>query len=235
MRNFFARHPALKPLLPVGVLMLLVVLVAGVFVALVATGYRPPAAAPTSAAAATSRVASPGSERFASASIDPGPAPAAQASQDADTRATSALPRTSDAATFAAAYATALFSYDTRREPEAAWAASLSAGLDQTSDVHSDNVADLAARTPPSPVWQAMTTSGQYATFTVSKTWIPQLWKQNATAYPAGAAAVTVSGTQHVTWRGGTSDVPSSVTLLLVCPPLESTCVVNRIATQVLQ
>ena len=234
MRNFFARHPALKPLLPVAVLMLLVVLVAGVFVALVATGYRPSAANPTSAAATTSRAASPGSERFASASIDPGPAPVSQASQDADTDSGSVLPRTSDAATFAAAYATALFSYDTR-EPEAAWAAFLSAGLDQASDVHTDNVADLAARTPPAPVWQAMTASGQRATFTLSRVWIPQLWKQNASAYPAGAAAVTVSGTQHVTWSGGTSDVPSSVTLLLVCPPLEGTCVVNRIATQVLQ
>lgn len=146
-----------------------------------------------------------------------------------------ALPRTSDPVRFAVAYATALFSYDTREQPEPAWTAELSAGLDQASDVHPDNLADLAARTPPAAVWQAMTTSDQHATFTLSRAWIPQLWKQNATAYPAGAAAVTVSGTQHVTWRGGTSDVPSSVTLLLVCPPLEDSCAVNRIATQVLQ
>jgi hypothetical protein len=142
---------------------------------------------------------------------------------------------THDPRAYATAYATALFSYDTRRQSEAAWTAALTAGLDPAADVRPDNIADLADRTPPAAVWATMTSSAQHATFAVTSAWVPTLWTENAAAYPAGAAAITVSGTQQVSWSGGSSSVPQAVTLLLLCPPYNGSCVVNRIAAQVLQ
>ena len=151
------------------------------------------------------------------------------------TRYASQLPVTSDPRQYAIAYATALFSYDTRTQDEAAWTAGLTAGLDTAADVRAGNTEDLANRTPPTAVWQTMASSKQYATFAVAGAWVPKLWVQNASQYPVGAIAITVSGAQDVTWAGGSSEVPQSVTLLLLCPPYNDACVVNRIAAQVLR
>jgi hypothetical protein len=145
------------------------------------------------------------------------------------------LPVTGDPSAYATGYASALFSYDTRNQSEAAWAAVLTAGLDPTSDVHADNVADLADRTPPAAVWATMTGSSQRATYLATSASVPTLWADNAAAYPVGAFAVTVTGTQQVTWNGGASTAPQAVTLLLLCPPFNDSCVVNRIAAQVLR
>ena len=145
------------------------------------------------------------------------------------------LPVTADPSAYATAYAGALFSYDTRSESEATWAAALTAGLDPTPDVHADNVADLADRTPPPAVWATMTGSAQRATYIATSASVPTLWAENTAAYPVGAFAVTVTGTQQVTWNGGASTAPQAVTLLLLCPPFNDSCVVNRIAAQVLR
>ena len=131
----------------------------------------------------------------------------------------SVLPVTGDPSAYATAYAGALFSYDTRNQGEAAWAAVLASGLDPTPDVHADNLADLADRTPPAAVWATMTGSSQRATYIATSASVPTLWAENAAAYPVGAFAVTVTGTQQVTWNGGASTAPQSVTLLLLCPP----------------
>jgi hypothetical protein len=160
--------------------------------------------------------------------------PAPVASGSASTPAVWVLPVTANPRAFAIAYAAALFSYDTRTQSEAQWIGVLAAGLDPAADVHPENLEDVAGRTPPDTVWATMTDSSQRASFTLTNAAIPALWTQNATQYPAGAAAITVTGTQQVLWAEGSSEVPVSVTLLLVCPPLHEACVVNRIATQVL-
>jgi hypothetical protein len=165
--------------------------------------------------------------------VSPGP-PESSASRGA-TPVTDGLPVTPDPRQYAIAYATALFSYDTRAQTESAWAAVLTAGLDSSADVRADNTRDLADRMPPTAVWNTMASSAQHATFTLNRAWVPQLWAQNASQYPAGAVAITVSGTQDVVWADGASQVPQSVTLLLLCPPYNDACVVNRIAAQVLR
>ena len=144
------------------------------------------------------------------------------------------LPVTGDSRSYAIAYAVALFSYNTQAQTEAAWIHVLASGLDPTPDVHPDNVADLDNRTPPSAVWATMTSSAQRATFAAASASVPTLWAQNAAAYPVGAFAVAVTGSQQVTWNGGASTAPQAVTLLLLCPPFNGACVVNRIAAQVL-
>jgi hypothetical protein len=135
---------------------------------------------------------------------------------------------------FALAYATALFSYDTRDQDEPAWTATLTGLLDPTADVHTQNLGDVADRTPPVAVWAAMARSAQRATFAPTNAWVPQLWTRNASQYPPGADVVTVTGVQHVASTAGSSNVASSVTLLLICPPFNNSCVVNRITPQVL-
>ena len=225
MKTSFRNHRNLTlALLPVVALVTLIALVAGVFVALGATGRLP-----NRAGALTSP--SPPSTSSADS-------PAVSTSTPPDVTVPAAgnpPPATADPAAYATAYATALFSYDTRAQSEAAWTAALTAGLDPAADVHPDNIADLADRTPPAAVWATMTSSAQHATFAVTSAWVPKLWTENASAYPAGAAAITVSGTQQVSWSGGSSSVPQAVTLLLLCPPFNGSCVVNRIAAQVLR
>ena len=242
MRNFFGTHrTATRSLLLVVALVTIASLLVGVVVALGVTGRRSSRdAAPTAPATVTASGALPSALAFGSPVLTPAhsagsPTDPGSTTPDVATFAAgNLLPSTSNPETFALAYAHALFSYDTRSETESAWAAALTAGLDTTADVHLDNLTDLADRTPPAPVWSTMTTSVQHASFTATSASVPQMWTQNAAAYPAGAAAITVSGTQHLVWAGGSSDVPSSVTLLLVCPPLTSSCVVNRIPAQVL-
>ncbi len=235
MRTFFGKHRIW--MLPVAVLITAIALVATVFVALGATGRLPTTAAKNAAAATGTDPAPalPTAVRQPSGVAGPAGSPASPPAIGVGSAAAAALPRTGDPRVFAVAFARALFSYDTESESETAWTASLAAGLDAGADVHPDNLADLADRTPPPAVWSTMTASGQRASFTLTRVWVPQLWTANASAYPPGAAAVTIDGTQHVVWAGGSSDVPASVTLLLVCPPLNSSCVVNRIAAQVLR
>lgn len=217
---------------------LAVALVLGVLTAPGAGGHSGYRASPTG----SSR---PGAQQLAAGSAlasTPGPGAAESkvlssgvSPSDVATRPAGELPLTSDPQQYAIAYASALFSYDTLTQSEVVWTAVLTAGLDTTADVRADNTEDLANRTPPTAVWQTMASSNQRATFAVTRAWVPQLWTQNASHYPAGATVITVSGTQEVAWTGGSSEVPQSVTLLLLCPPYNSFCVVNRIAAQVLQ
>jgi hypothetical protein len=241
VRNFFATHrTATRSLLLVVALVTIAAVLVGVVVALGVTGQRSSRDAAPTVTVTGEREALPSALAFGSPALMPARSagsptePGSTTPDVAAPAATNLLPHTSNPETFALAYARALFSYDTRSQTESAWTAALTAGLDTTADVHLDNLADLADRTPPAPVWFTMTNSTQYASFTATRSWVPQLWTRNAAAYPAGASAITVSGTQHVVWAGGSSDVPSSVTLLLVCPQLTSSCVVNRIPAQVL-
>jgi hypothetical protein len=90
------------------------------------------------------------------------------------TRPAGDLPVTSDPQKYGIAYATALFSYDTRTQSEATWEAGLAAGLDTTADVRADNTEDLANRMPSAAVWQTMASSKQHATFAVTRVWVPR-------------------------------------------------------------
>jgi hypothetical protein len=137
---------------------------------------------------------------------------------------------------FAHRFATELFSYDTRVSSLADWSSSLLADLDSSTDVRGLNRADLQDRLPGAAMWRQMSAVGQRATFTATSAVVPGAWRDlesQGSGIPDGATAVTVDGVQHVTWRGGSSEVPVSVTLLLLCPPATDRCVVNRIPAQV--
>jgi hypothetical protein len=137
---------------------------------------------------------------------------------------------------FARRFATELFSYDTRVSSLAGWSSRLLADLDSSADVRDLNRADLQDRLPGEAMWRQMSGVRQRATFTAVSAVVPSAWRDiesQGSGIPDGATAVTVDGVQHVAWRGGSSEVPVSVTLLLLCPPATERCVVNRIPSQV--
>jgi hypothetical protein len=137
---------------------------------------------------------------------------------------------------FAHRFATELFSYDTRVSSLTDWWSALLADLDSSADVRDLNRADLQDRLPGAAMWRQMSAVGQRAMFTAASAVVPGAWRDiesQGSGIPDGATAVTVDGVQHVAWRGGSSEVPVSVTLLLLCPPATERCVVNRIPSQV--
>jgi hypothetical protein len=137
---------------------------------------------------------------------------------------------------FARRFATELFSYDTRVSTLADWSSPLLADLDLSPDVRGLNRADVQDRLPGAAMWRQMSAVAQRATFSATSAVVPAAWRDlesQVSGIPDGATAVTVDGVQHVVWRGGSSEVPVSVTLLLLCPPATDRCVVNRIPSQV--
>jgi len=137
---------------------------------------------------------------------------------------------------FARRFASELFSYDTRVSSLTGWSSRLLADLDSSADVRDLNRADVQDRLPGAAMWRQMSAVGQRATFTAASAVVPGAWRDvesQGSGIPDGATAVTVDGVQHAAWRGGSSEVPVSVTLLLLCPPATERCVVNRIPSQV--
>jgi hypothetical protein len=137
---------------------------------------------------------------------------------------------------FARRFAAELFSYDTRVSSLAGWSSAPLADLDSSADVRDLNRADLQDRLPGAAMWRQMSAVGQRATFSATSAVVPGAWRDiesQGSGIPDGATAVTVDGVQRVVWRGGSSEVPVSVTLLLLCPPATDRCVVNRIPSQV--
>lgn len=95
---------------------------------------------------------------------------------------------------------------------------------------------DVDRLIPDDGQWAQMAQIGQRAAATVDSAYVPALWAQTERKHPElpdGAVGVTVTGTQSVSWNGGTSLVPVAVTVLLLCPPATEQCVVSRIAAQV--
>jgi hypothetical protein len=134
---------------------------------------------------------------------------------------------------FAISVATALYHNDTR-SPRDTWLSALltAAGIAERSAAAQD-IDDVI---PDDAQWTDMAEVDQRASFTLGTVFVPTLWTQTVAQHPElpdGSVGFTVTGTQVVTWAGGTSRVPVAITFLLLCPPATERCVVNRVLAQV--
>jgi len=186
---------------------------------------------------APARPATPtGSTTSASPSADPG-APSSSASATAGAApGTGSVPRTQSPTDFAKAFAASLWSYDTRTTSQAQHLASLKAWLTAES-VYADPDS-ITSQVPTADVWQQMRGDSQYATAAVAEAHIPAAFTQAITANPAALTkayiyAVTVTGTQSITWTdSGHGAEARAVTLAVQCRP-DQDCALASIANTV--
>lgn len=197
------------------------VLVAAALAGLVARLVRPaghPAAAPRTPPASTAAAA---------------PSPSAT-NASAGAGAVVGPPRTTDPVVFGKAFARALWSYDTRRTTQAAYLASLERWL--TSESQYADASSVVAQVPDASLWAELRAQGQYATARVTEGHIPSAFAQELSQDPGAITtayiyAVTVTGSQSITWNGGGSGAEDRITTLAVqCRP-GHWCALASIAT----
>jgi hypothetical protein len=135
-------------------------------------------------------------------------------------------PTTHDPLTFAKAAAVALWSYDTRHSTQQAYVAALHRWLTTESGVADSGSVDGLVPSPT--LWSRMADSGQRATATVSSAAYPAAFTEALQKDPGALTtsyvyAVTVTGTQKITWNGapksGGGAEPATVTLAVQCRP----------------
>jgi hypothetical protein len=134
---------------------------------------------------------------------------------------------------FALAVAATLYRYDTR-SPRVTWRSALLAAAGTSEG--SAAAQDIDDAIPDDAQWTDMAAVDQRASFQLDTAFVPTLWTQTVAQHPElpdGSVGFTVTGTQVVTWTGGTSRVPVAITFLLLCPPATDRCVVNRVLAQV--
>lgn len=156
------------------------------------------------------------------------------------------LPRSDDSQVYAAAVASVLFGMDQRvfagadylellvaaRSPDAA---------DLIPELTDDAfLAALRERVPDDYMWQRMRDSGQYATFEVSRVWEPDYVaaKRASGEMPAGVDGLNVAGTQTIFYLDENGEPAQrereqSVSLLLVCAPVQPDCGLIAVSTGV--
>ncbi|MGW2404066.1 hypothetical protein ACWCXK_06010 [Streptomyces sp. NPDC001739] len=165
------------------------------------------------------------------------PSPTATASAPPTGKgAVPAPPATHDPVVFAKAAARVLWSYDTRNTSHQAEIDGLKRWMSNErkyADWDSVN-----AQMPEAKLWLRMQDNAQHATAQVSEAHMPQAFK-SALAEDPGAIteayvyAVTVSGKQTISWRGGGAGADArSTTLGVQCRP-KSDCALTGIAPQV--
>ncbi|MGW2397072.1 hypothetical protein ACWCYY_11010 [Kitasatospora sp. NPDC001664] len=213
-------------LIGLGVLVV-VALLAGLTARLAGGGHRTPDAAnspSTPSASAASATSSPA----------PGPAPSAGTAPSASSVA--APPHTSDPITFAKAFATALWSYDTRTTSQPQQLAGLRSWLTDESKYADPDA--LAAQLPDPTLWSRMRDNGQHAAGEAAEAHLPAAWQQAIGKDPtqltvAYIYAVTVTGKQTVSWLdGGRGAEDRAITLAVQCRP-DRDCALASIATTV--
>lgn len=165
------------------------------------------------------------------------PAPSATPpAQAAGSRLVPAPPHTSDPLVFAKAFASALWSYDTRTTTQQQELAGLDAWL--TPEAAYADPAALSAQVPDPVLWSRMRDNGQHAVGQVAEGHLPQAFSaavaQNPTQLTvAYIYAVTVTGSQSITWKGGGRGAQSqAVTLAVQCRPSHD-CALASIAQTV--
>ncbi|GGR05959.1 hypothetical protein [Kitasatospora griseola] len=166
--------------------------------------------------------------------LDPGPAPSAGATPGPSVVA--APPHTSDPIKFATAFATALWSYDTRTATQPQQLAGLRGWLTGESKYADPDA--LAAQLPDPVLWSRMRDNGQHAVGEAAEAHLPAAWQQAIGKDPtqltvAYVYAVTVTGKQTVSWNdGGRGAEDRSLTLAVQCRPGRD-CALASIATTV--
>ena len=189
-----------------------VALVAGLIARYTGGGHRSPAA--HSATSTATPEPTPSSEPSAGPSTTPS-APT--------TNPVAAPPHTSDPITYAKAFAQALWTYDTRTTSQPQQLAGLRAWL--TSESTYADPAAIASQVPDPTLWDEMRGNGQFATGKVDDAHLPTAFTQAVAADPtqltvAYIYAVTVTGSQSITWNdGGRGDEQQAITLAVQCRP----------------
>jgi len=132
-------------------------------------------------------------------------------------------PHTSDPVVFAKAFAQALWTYDTRTASQSQQLAGLRAWL--TSESTYADPAALASQVPDPTLWDRMRHNGQVASGKVNEAHLPAAFNQAVAADPtkltvAYLYAVTVNGSQSISWTGGgRGDERRAITLAVQCRP----------------
>ncbi|MFJ1795244.1 hypothetical protein [Kitasatospora griseola] len=192
-----------------------VALVAGLIARFTGGGHR------SQAAPAVTSTATPG----------PGPAPSSISTAGPSTAPTGTSttnpvappPHTNDPVVFAKAFAQVLWTYDTRTASQSQQLAGLRAWL--TSESAYADPAALASQVPDPTLWDRMRDNGQFATGKVNEAHLPTAFNQAVAADPtkltvAYVYAVTVTGSQSITWTGGgRGDEQRAITLAVQCRP----------------
>ncbi|MEY9876286.1 hypothetical protein ABH931_005796 [Streptacidiphilus sp. MAP12-33] len=186
-----------------------VALVAGLIARYTGGGHR------SQAAPAATAGASPISGSTAGPSTEPTGAAA--------TKPVAPPPHTTDPIVFAKAFAQALWTYDTRTASQPQQLAGLHAWL-TSETTYADPVA-LASQVPDPTLWDRMRDNGQFASGKVNEAHLPTAFNQAVAADPtkltvAYVYAVTVTGSQSITWTGGgRGDEQRAITLAVQCRP----------------
>jgi len=213
-------------LIGLGVLVVVALLV-GLTARLAGGGHHTPVATnspSTTPTSPTPKTAAPGT----------GPAPSTGTTQGPSVVA--APPHTSDPIAYAKAFATALWSYDTRTATQPQQLAGLRGWLTDESKYADPDA--LAAQLPDPTLWSRMRDNGQHATGEAAEAHLPAAWQQAIGKDPtqltvAYIYAVTVTGKQTVTWaEGGRGAEDRAITLAVQCRPGRD-CALASIATTV--
>ncbi|WP_416971580.1 hypothetical protein [Streptomyces sp. 4F14] len=204
-----------RVLVGVGALVV-VALVAGLIARFTGGGHRSQAAPSATSTAAPG--STPSSAPTAAASSDPTTQPGTST-----TNPVAPPPHTSDPVVFAKAFAQVLWTYDTRTTSQSQQLAGLRAWL--TSESTYADPAALAGQVPDPTLWDRMRDNGQRATGKVNEAHLPTAFNQAVAADPtkltvAYMYAVTVNGSQSITWTGGgRGDEQRAITLAVQCRP----------------
>ncbi|MEV4559443.1 hypothetical protein AB0K51_20970 [Kitasatospora sp. NPDC049285] len=193
-----------------------VALVAGLIARFTGGGHR------SQAAPSATSTATPGSTPSSGATAAPSTLPTAP-SGTSTTNPVAPPPHTGDPIVFAKAFAQALWTYDTRTASQSQQLAGLRAWL--TSESTYADPAALASQVPDPTLWDRMRDNGQFATGKVTEAHLPTAFNQAVAADPtkltvAYMYAVTVTGSQSITWTGGgRGDEQRAITLAVQCRP----------------
>jgi hypothetical protein len=156
----------------------------------------------------------------------PAPSPSPAAPSSSPTRGSGSVakpPHATDPLVYAKAAALLLWSYDTRTTSRDQQLAGMRAWM--ATETQYANWAAISAQEPDPVLWSRMADNHQYATATVSESHFPSAFKQALTDDPSALTkayiyAVTVTGTQTITWKGGGAGAESrAVTLAIQCRP----------------
>ncbi|MFD9715812.1 hypothetical protein [Streptomyces sp. NPDC059076] len=171
------------------------------------------------------------SEESSNASSPTAPAsPAAPSGAAADTGEPSpgrgsvaSPPQIADPLAFGKAAAGMLWSYDTRTTSRDQQLAGMRAWM--TDEVQYSDWAGVQAQVPDPVLWSRMRDNTQHATAQVTQATFPSAFKQALADDPAALTetyiyAVTVTGKQAISWKGGGGGAEDrSVTLAVQCRP----------------
>ncbi|MEU1819915.1 hypothetical protein ABZ543_32755 [Streptomyces roseifaciens] len=145
-------------------------------------------------------------------------------------------PSTHDPVEFGKAAAGALWSYDTRRTTQAQHLAGLKAWM--TKESKYTDWDSVASQVPDPTLWSRMRDNGQYATAKIAEGHMPQAFTKALGDNPGAITeayvyAVTVSGKQSISWRGGGAGAEGrAITLAVQCRP-DRGCALSGVSPRV--